>query len=171
MGDSIDRGENVDYVELSGPGTNPVRYTFHYALTTVPIAPSTNYVGSIPGAPPCNPFPGTTVCTTQLSLLTSIDLPDSEHFTFTYNSDSSSFQTDSQGLLADLKLPTGGDILYTYQLFSLPPADRCAPVSPRNSTPGIKERTLDGKKWAYKFSQAGSADLTGTLQAQQCTDD
>lgn len=174
MGDSIDHGQNVDYIDFTASGTTAtVRYTFNYSTVDVPVGPHDTFTGSgLPQAPSCGTI---NPCTIAIPLLTSIDLPDSQdptrnHFTFSYATAGSSTETYSQGLLIDLQLPTGGHHAYAYQRYALPPVGRCDPTDARSDTPGIKTKTIDGHTWTYSLASAGSADLTGTAEAGQCKD-
>jgi RHS repeat-associated protein len=174
MGDSVDQGQNVDYIEFTASGsTATVTYKFNYTPENVPVGPYDSFTGSnLPTAPSCAT---TNPCTKSMNLLTSIDLPDTvdptrNHFNFSYAIDSTAPASDSQGMLTDLQLPTGGHLLYQYQLYSLPPSGACDAIDARNSTPGIRTRTVDGHTWTYVLAKAADADLSGTPEAGQCKD-
>lgn len=150
MADSVDRGMNVDYLDMQGANSQIVRYTFGYTLTLVDFDCHHSYVPPKPGAPSGN--------STWFPLLTSITLPDNTTYGFNYNTASN--LSCSQGLLQDLTLPTKGVISYTYQQYFLPPRGKCDLSGPGESSVGIKTRTIDGNTWQYLQTYGPAEDTT-----------
>jgi hypothetical protein len=95
-----------------------------------------------------------------MPMLTSLTLPTvpATSYGFSYNLTYDAVGW-SQGLLKDITLPTLGKLEYTYQLYTLPSEDPCTPTGPRNSTPGIRTRTLDGSTWTYLHAVGPEADV------------
>lgn len=151
MADSIDRGMNVEYVRFDYP--NGPRYDLQ--IQNVEVANGTHHNFSAQGS------------TTLLPLLMNVSLPDTTNFAFEYepNRDAS----ESQGLIRKMTLPTKGETAYNHQLYTLPSRDPCTPFGPRNSTPGIRTRTVEGAQWTYTQRQAYPADVDAPLPWEPCS--
>ncbi|MBV9493095.1 MAG: hypothetical protein JOZ54_02530 [Acidobacteria bacterium] len=111
---------SVDRVSLKTFGGLAATYTFHYE------GESTGSYSSIPRHPivegePDPYLPGNA----NVALLTEVDMPENLKWTFDYvrcNSVPEGDCPDSSGSLARLRLPTGGQLEWTYQQFVLPGA-------------------------------------------------
>ncbi len=182
MAEGVDRGMNVDYIDLrgvDGPGgaIRTARYDFEYTLTDIPF-PISNYHDvpvNYPGGPP-------SATTTPFPLLTSVQMPDdttssTDNPTYTFTYKPADLPDDpfaySQGHISTMTLPTRGVIRYTYQPYSFPDQDACVQPGPRNSSPGIKTRDLDGNIWRYFMTLAPEADVVydvpGPSDPPQCS--
>ena len=148
--DSVDRGMVVKTIDLAGVG-GAMRYELQYAVPLVAFGVYHNVPSWYPGAPS-----GTT---TPFPVLKTVTLPDQTTYTFNYN-EAHDAVGSSQGLIASFTLPTRGTIAYTYQLYSLPSEDPCIHAGPRNTSPGVHLRTVDGDTWKYVPTLGPLAEMT-----------
>ena len=138
LADSRDRGMVVDRIHFNYP-SGP-QYDLSYDTHQIPFGPHHSVPASFPDGPGSAP-------TTPVPVLSTISIPDGTSYHFSYNLTDAGGH--SQGMLKVLTLPTLGKIEYTYQSFDLPSEDPCTPFGPRNSSPGVLTRTLNGDTWTY----------------------
>ena len=154
MADTVDRGMNVDYLDMQAVAGATARYTFNYTSTQV------NEACGLSSAVPSVWFP----------LLTSIALPDETKYAFAYNA--STGANCAAGLLQSLTLPTLGVLSYTYQPYIHPPSDKCSSAELVSGT-GVKSRTLDDATWQYlqTYGPAEQTDPPTTDPQFSCGED
>jgi hypothetical protein len=136
--DSADKGQHVSSVVLAADGGHQT-YQFRYnADASVPWG-CDHYVPDRWNIPP----------TATLPLLEAIVLPDGTSYDFTYyDTANTSGGGCSQGALARMTLPVGGQIAYTYQLIALP-EDGCMPPQYATRNPAVRSRTTPDGRWDY----------------------
>jgi len=143
---------------LSVTGTNPrlLQYTAPNGSTAKYMVNYTSY--NIKTNFGCS---GIAEDTTTALLPTSITLPDSSSYSFTYE-DTQGFTGYKTGRLTSITLPTGGSITYSYPLTAsgtkngINCSDGSAPL-PVGTTPSLTRTVSPGGIWKYSRTQVSGA--------------
>jgi len=152
LNESVDRGAVVDFIDYMGVGGESVRYDFQYTTMSVK-----GWIGD---------------GRLSLPMLTTLVQPDGSTFQFDYYTDPLGDGEEAVlGAMATMHFPTGGEVEYHYQGYTLPGKHTCSQMATEF---GIKSRTIsDGnpltkRTWDYLPAHGNFASVEFPVPANYC---